>query len=372
LLERIRSKIKAAAYGGPGGKRLDVLLSRFDTNASGYLEVEEVRKAIRQTLKIPESSITNTDVKAWCATLDADGSGSISIDEIVKFVGAEPASKRTSSTFASEDQKARPATAPVPKPSPRLSTRRQKPLELEVLDKIRSKIKSASYTGSGGKQLDTILTRFDSDHSGELEPDEVRRAVRRTLRITEESISDAEILSWCAMLDANHSGTVSIQEIVDFVGFEPEVSKRTGKSLLRSSFGDSTSSLDGMRPTTAASQGSRSSRMKQASQPVELDEDTLQKIRSKLKAASYTSPGGKNLREVFDRLDVNHSGSLETEEVRKAMRKTLHIPDTLISETEVTTFCEMLDADKSGNVSIDELVAFVDGEKLSRKTGNAT
>jgi len=303
--------------------------------------------------------------------MDTDGSGLISIDDIVKFAGAEPASERKMQSHAGnsawgsaefiQPEEARPATAPVP-PSHRPKTtprpkRPARPLDSDVLEKIRSKIKAASYTGSGGKQLDILLARFDSDNSGQLDPDEVRRAMRRTLRITEESISDAEILSWCAMLDTNSSGTVCIQEIMHFVGLESEISKRTGKAL-KNSQTESSSSFE-MRPTTAASQGSTASRSQNQGLQMELNAEALQRIRSKMKAAAYTGTGGPNLQETFDRLDSDHSGFLETQEVRAAVRRNLRIPDTLISDAEISTLCGMLDVDKSGSVSIDELVAFI-------------
>merc|ERR1711862_1093592 len=63
-------------------------------------------------------------------------------------------------------------------------SRRYRPLPAHMLENLRSKIKAASYTGTSGRELDVIFERFDKDGSGQLDPDEVRQALRRTMRIT--------------------------------------------------------------------------------------------------------------------------------------------------------------------------------------------
>merc|ERR1712139_472468 len=92
-------------------------------------------------------------------------------------------------------------------------------------------IKSASYTGVFGRQLDVVFGRFDKDGSGQLDDDEVRQALRRVLRIPPSTLSDAQIIDLCSALDTDHSGAVSIQELVNFVGEDSEVSHRTGQKV---------------------------------------------------------------------------------------------------------------------------------------------
>lgn len=88
---------------------------------------------------------------------------------------------------------------------------------------LRAKIKAAAYTGTNGRQLSVLFSRFDRDGSGALDEEEVRRAFRRTLRIPPSSVTDAEISSLCALLDEDRSGTVSISEIVDFICADVDV-----------------------------------------------------------------------------------------------------------------------------------------------------
>jgi len=336
VLERIRAKLKAAAYTGTSGRQLDVIFGRFDKDASGQLSDEEVRMALRRTLRIPPSSIPDSEVYSLCATLDTDNSGQVSVTELVAFMGAEPeVSKRTGRTVTGLP----PARRPPPPPTV---------LEPEVAEKLRAKIKAAAYTGHSGRQLDVIFGRFDKDGSGQLDVDEVRRALRRTLRIAPAVISDAEITKLCNTLDSDKSGSVSVSELVDFIGAEPEVSKRTGKSLAGIS-------LEIKAPRKN-----------------QLEPDVIEKLRSKIKAAAYTGHTGRQLDVLFARFDNDGSGNLEVEEVRRALRRTLHITQAMISDAEISALCKLLDTDRSGSVSIRELVDFIGPEpEISKRTGKA-
>merc|ERR1712113_1242708 len=109
----------------------------------------------------------------------------------------------------------------VPQPISEKSRQRAPPLTPDRVEKVRSKMKAAAYTGTSGRQLEVVFARFDKGRSGHLEDEEVRRALRGTLRIPPSMISDAEISSLCALLDADNLGTVAVKELVTFVGPEP-------------------------------------------------------------------------------------------------------------------------------------------------------
>lgn len=239
VLVTLRSKIKAAAFGS-GGRAVDVLFGRLDKDGSGILEEEEVRMALRRTFRIPHEAVSDTQISALCAKLDADGSGSVSINELVAFVGADAAvSRRTGRSLVGASLGLESAStmefgplsgrshsgqaSALPLASPR--RRRVPPLDADVLAKLRSRIKSAAYAGHLGVELEALFGRFDKDGSGQLEEEEVRQALRRTLRIPPSIITDAQITSLCSALDADSSGAVSISEMVDFIGMD----KRTGR-----------------------------------------------------------------------------------------------------------------------------------------------
>ncbi|CAE8707779.1 unnamed protein product, partial [Polarella glacialis] len=91
------------------------------------------------------------------------------------------------------------------------------PLTSKQTTKIRSSIKSASYTGPQGQDLEVLFRRLDLDDSGELEHEEIHRALRRTLKIPPHIVYDHEISALCAMMDPDYSGTVNIEELMTFV-----------------------------------------------------------------------------------------------------------------------------------------------------------
>jgi len=321
-----------------------------------------------------------------------------------------------------------------------------------VVAELRAKIKAAAYTGAQGRQLNVVFGRFDRNNSGVLDEDEVRRAFRRACRIPPSVVTDAEISSLCELLDEDKSGTISIQEITDFLCADVNVesleqqcnwattalsrlkaAQRESQEDLRSkvaawkvdaacarvnpikgmkldgmpSLGRPSTSSDsafgfantsthsmtnpGNRPVTASSSSPRMRmglqgsprKPKAKAQPglpflpprgkdtkPSLDPLAMDTLRSRIKAAAYTGTQGRQLDVVLGRFDKDHSGTLEEDEVRQALRRTLRIPPSVVSDADISALCTMLDDDMSGNISISELVAFVGVEpEVSKRTG---
>jgi len=251
-LARVRRAIKSAAYTGHSGRQLDVLFARFDRDGSGQLDEDEVRLALRRTLRIAPSVVADAEISALCNAIDADASGEVSIKELVDFLNSdvdvqaleeqrcrmEDVIEKLNAAMDQLVMDLRCKTAawkidkgchvvtpikgleldalPPPLKSGKEPGKRAKPLEPRVLEKVRVKIKQASENAGG--RLDELLGRFDADGSGQLEVFELRRALRGPLKIPSFVISDADLLSLMGMLDEDGSGSVSIDEIVQFVG----------------------------------------------------------------------------------------------------------------------------------------------------------
>jgi len=266
-LAKLRATIKGAAYTGASGRQLDVLFGRFDRDGSGQLDEDEVRRALRRTLKIPPSVVTDPEISALCTMLDSDGSGTVSIAEIVDFLNADVNAPRLEEEYDKKkatldqlnaalkelvaDQRSKTAawkiddscskvtpvkgleldSLPVLSKGGEQSPKRKKPLEPRVVERVRGKMSKAAY-GSGGRDLQEVFGRFDKDGSGQLEDAELRRAIRFTLKIPNYAISDSEISSLCSMLDSDNSGSVSINELVAFIGPEPEDPPPTARHAL--------------------------------------------------------------------------------------------------------------------------------------------
>eukprot|EP00929_Paragymnodinium_shiwhaense_P118921 TRINITY_DN90817_c0_g1_i1.p1 TRINITY_DN90817_c0_g1~~TRINITY_DN90817_c0_g1_i1.p1 ORF type:complete len:414 (+),score=75.69 TRINITY_DN90817_c0_g1_i1:81-1322(+) len=99
------------------------------------------------------------------------------------------------------------------------------PTDDETITRVRSVLKTAFKQGGqsakrGERQSDRwkrMFMLYDKDHSGELDLGEIRRAVRKDLKLTERVISDADLSLFYKALDANHTGTIDFQEWLNFV-----------------------------------------------------------------------------------------------------------------------------------------------------------
>ena len=99
--------------------------------------------------------------------------------------------------------------------------RRKKPLTEAKLERVQYKLKAASYT-IGGMDWENLFKQYDQDYSGTLEIDELKKAVRATLKLNSTELPDFEIESLFDMLDADHSETIEIDEFLVFlVAFLP-------------------------------------------------------------------------------------------------------------------------------------------------------
>jgi hypothetical protein len=220
-LNELRVKIKGSCYTGSQGRQLDVLFERFDRDGSGTLEEHELRNAFRRTLRVPPSLVTDAEITCLCNILDADGSGNVSIQEILDFLDANTDVKDIEERCAKiqelmdrlkQEQKRslmdmRCKTAawkideacskltvakaidwgpdvlqsprkvcggslnstgnsglPPPRPAPASPSKPKKKDQISFekgqLDSLRSKIKAAAYTGKNGRQLDVIFARY--------------------------------------------------------------------------------------------------------------------------------------------------------------------------------------------------------------------
>jgi len=279
VVENLRAKIKAASYTGREGRDLAKVFGRFDLDGSGELEEAEFKRAMRRTLKIAPNIISDAQISLLFAMLDGNQSGTVNVAEIVAFLSIDDSRfmllrerAQTAEKFKSElqnnleqlhaqhqsksiawgidhgcihittaqafalDQSPRPTNS---KSCALTSPRKHRgvpSLGKEAQEKIRSGMKSAACVASVNSSAPTarlrqMFARFDKDASGQLTVHEVRQAVRRNLKISAKAITDTQISSLCAVLDTNNSGTVSIDELMDFLGEVEEASTATASTL---------------------------------------------------------------------------------------------------------------------------------------------
>ncbi|CAJ1388567.1 unnamed protein product [Effrenium voratum] len=375
-LSKVRSRIKSCAY-SCGGKNLGALFARFDKDGSGYLDEEEVRKALRRSLRVPPSAVSDAEVANLCVLLDADRSNGISIEELVAFIYADTdVDKLNEQAEAAQevvselsgvmaelqaDLKRKLCAAKIDEACVKVTAikglkldmapdrekraasarngARPKALPAELRVRLRQRIRAAACVG-GGKQIDVLLGRFErGEVPGLLSFEELRKAFRKILRISPSLVADQEINSLCLWLDNDNDGAVSLQEVLDFVDQEEPPPEAP------------------LPQTPSPASAPAKAKPRRAAKP--LAPEAAQALRSKLKSAAYTGCAGRQLDVVFYRLDKDGSGFLEDDEVRQAIRRCLRIPHKVVSDQEIASVCALLDADSNGSVNIQELVDFV-------------
>ena len=213
-----------------------------------------------------------------------------------------------------------PSAAEIERPDSSLSVankpvapaqrRRPAPLASEIVLAIHQKLQAASYT-AGGRDFAKLFRQLDRDNSGAISADELRRCIRRELRVPVPLISDKEIAALFAMLDADESGEVELAELTDFLQNGP--------------------------PLTVG---------------------LINVVRTSMRDAAFSLAGDRweRLMLSFDR-DCN--GTIDVSEFRRAIRRELKLGLSQITERMIEQLFSLLDADSSGTLDLNELVRFV-------------
>jgi Ca2+-binding EF-hand superfamily protein len=230
-LAQIGARIKAATY-TMNNHQLDVLFNRLDHDRSGCMNLEDLRRALRKYFKISPSVVSDFELDELCAAVGDQDFGLIGIRDFKGFIGLESAASQqsaitprnlaasTGSSAYGSDISPRKADQQKILPGGNLFTvfkRRGPPITEEAVNCIRMKLRNEMPSTIGGRYLTSLFARFDRDGTGRLQDDEVRISLRRTLRISPTSLSDADIYSACAAIDVDCAGSVRIEDLVTFI-----------------------------------------------------------------------------------------------------------------------------------------------------------
>ena len=208
LLEALGTKVNAVGW--------STLLAHYDTDGSGSLEYSEFKAAVREDMGIPtklvlesqqslpkylrkpnlgQVPIENRELEQIFREADTSGDGSLSAREMTTYLVRDPA----------EDE-----LLPHLTKKQRLSHRQAK----------------AALQEASRKQVDALGWRelfsvFDSDGSGELDLGEFENVIRKHGKISDKIVSSQNLAALFAAVDADESGTVEADELLQFLTHRP-------------------------------------------------------------------------------------------------------------------------------------------------------
>jgi Ca2+-binding EF-hand superfamily protein len=85
-------------------------------------------------------------------------------------------------------------------------------------------------------------------------------------------------------------------------------------------------------------------------------------VRQKLKAACMTmctTNGHSDWQKIFSVMDVDRNGKINFEELRKGTRINLHVPESVITDSDLRYIFSLIDLDRSGYLSFNELLGYI-------------
>merc|ERR1712176_665871 len=139
MVQKVRNRLIQAVQ--DSGETAEACFSRFDGNASGQLELDEVQKTFRHKLKIPIYAVSDTEILSLCTMLDKDGSSSVGIDELVSFIKDDGERAQSAGVKLERIKMVKSTSKWVPKPT------------VALIEKVRGKLRKATQNISSDQSL---------------------------------------------------------------------------------------------------------------------------------------------------------------------------------------------------------------------------
>mmetsp|Transcript_13424 Transcript_13424/g.22087 ORF Transcript_13424/g.22087 Transcript_13424/m.22087 type:complete len:283 (+) Transcript_13424:109-957(+) len=188
----------------------------------------------------------------------------------------------------------------------------------EICARTRRRICAAKNRRA--KSWQDVFAKCDKDQSGYLDLQEFTFAVRNTLAVPENAICDYELRTLFNEMDADRSGGVNIEELMNFL-----------------------------------TQGFRTPEQIQARQLVRIN-----RVRKNLKTAFQSLAHNEmSIRKLFSKLDFDGDKTLSMYEFKAFVRSDLKLNFWDICNTDIEDFFKYLDRDGGGAIDVEELLSFV-------------
>ena len=225
-------------------------------------------------------------------------------------------------------------------------------LDTAELNQILIKIRQHCFTHRGVDPAQ-LFDRWDRDKDGTLDYDEMRLLMYKVI-----STSEQEFEQLFAFIDKDNDDVISKAEFCEFVHTKPEKG-----AVLKE---DDTTGMN--HPDKQAQAYFKGLQKKRRVSVVGtrwnandvLDEDELQLVHRKIRAASYTQ-GGVDIPSLFAEWDIDNDGTLTREEFFIAIRKL--VPG--ITKLEFEQLCTLVDLENTGGIDVVMVQNFVDAHNVT-------
>ncbi|CAJ1435785.1 unnamed protein product [Effrenium voratum] len=106
---------------------------------------------------------------------------------------------------------------PTPRAKSRKEARKHKRPAPKISEEVARRMQSQLQSATRGVSLRKIFGKYDADRSGTLTSVELKKLIRKELRISLAVVSDADVENLAAALDGDHTGNISVDELLSFI-----------------------------------------------------------------------------------------------------------------------------------------------------------
>lgn len=174
-------------------ERWKAIFSKYDSDGSGTLGVEDIKRMVRRDLKIAPRLVSDKQIVVLFGAIDEDGGGSVEFSEFLEFV-QQPSTRGTTTTEDILDAVARGV---------RLALRRNR-IKVENLKEVFTSFDESGDVVGG---------------SGELRANDMIRFFRKALKLTKHECTDKALRVAFQAMDDDGSGSMSMDEFLEFMEF---------------------------------------------------------------------------------------------------------------------------------------------------------
>ncbi|KAG8464649.1 hypothetical protein KFE25_010017 [Diacronema lutheri] len=182
VADLMRDAIYRVGVGTSGSGRqttMRALFRLYDDDDTGELDVRELVRAVRHDMRLSPDDVSYGEIEGLVVALDADGLGSVSLDELLAFIQLTPGAIR----------------------------------------KITYKLAAASYD-LGGTNLAALFASADNDRSNSISASELLHVIRKRARVSAALLPDGDVRALHRLLDEDSSGQVELSELLEFLAAE--------------------------------------------------------------------------------------------------------------------------------------------------------